>query len=321
MLHIATDPEELAREEGLPLPNMLALLEEIRRDLFIARERRVRPGRDEKILCSWNGLMMRSLAEAGLALGRSDYVEAAIHCAEFIDDNLMGNGGLLHTWKDGKAKIGGFLEDYAMLAEGLLYLHQATLERCRLERASSLVEVMADRFWDTVRETFFDVSLDQPAFLVRPRGVFDGATPSSSSTATFDSLRLSRLTGEAKYEIIANTSLRSQAAEMGHHPLGFGYWLSALDFYLSPVKEIAIVGPPQDPRTRELVRVVFERYLPNRVLVGADPAETRLPETVALLQGRSMVDGLPTAYVCERFTCLSPVNDPGALRVQLFGTP
>ncbi len=314
VLHLALEPAVLARNGNASLSEMLALLEDMRQDLFNEREQRIKPGRDEKILTNWNGLMMRCFAEAGATFGRRDYVEAAASCARFLQDNLSDGDGVFHTWKDNQAKVAGFLEDYSVLIEGLQSLHEATLERRWLEWAQSLARVTVDRFWDSAGNQFVDVRLDQPVFLMRPRSVYDGATPSGASAATFACLRLSSITKEARYEAVAMSALRSQASVIGERPLGSGYWLSALDFHLGPVRQVAIVGPPLDPRTEELVGVVFERYRPNHVLVGSDPTEVSLPGTAALLQDKNMTDGLPTAFVCEGFRCGKPASSTAALR-------
>ena len=286
--------------------------------LLAARNERVAPGLDDKVLTSWNGLAMRAFAEAGGALGRPDYVEKANINAKFILDSLVRDGRLLRTYRNGEAKLNGYLEDYAFLIDGLLALHEATLDGRWLDESISLGEAMVDLFWEESEGRFYDTGRDHEELVLRPRDYTDNATPCGSSMAADVLLRLAVVTGDSEHQRRAVTSLRSVRELMSRFPTGAGHWLGALDFYLSTPKEIAIVGGAGEAGTDALLTEVSRRYLPNRVLVGSagsGPAETR--SGVPLLEDRDRVDGKPTAYVCENYACSLPVTEPAALAAQL----
>ena len=286
--------------------------------LLAARNERVAPGLDDKVLTSWNGLAMRAFAEAGGALGRPDYVEKANINAKFILDSLVRDGRLLRTYRNGEAKLNGYLEDYAFLIDGLLALHEATLDGRWLDESISLGEAMVDLFWEESEGRFYDTGRDHEELVLRPRDYTDNATPCGSSMAADVLLRLAVVTGDSEHQRRAVTSLRSVRELMSRFPTGAGHWLGALDFYLSTPKEIAIVGGAGDAETNALLSEVSRRYLPNRVLVGSagnGTAEAR--SGVPLLEDRDRVDGKPTAYVCENYACSLPVTEPAELAAQL----
>ncbi|HEY8489846.1 MAG TPA: thioredoxin domain-containing protein, partial [Dehalococcoidia bacterium] len=316
ILHVPRDEGDVAAELGLPVEELLAMVEEARPRLLAARDRRVRPGLDDKVLTAWNGLMLRALAECGAALERPEWLEAARRNADFLLRELVRDGRLLRTWKDGRASaIKGYLEDHAFLAEGLITLYEATFERRWLDEAARLADTMIDLFWSGSEEIFYDTGRDQERLLVRPRDIFDNATPCGSSAAAMALLRLARLTGEERYVPYAEQSLRSVRDFLAQIPSGFAYWLAALDFYLSPPKELVLVGPPEDPAMTAMRRVAYGRYAPNRVTAGAPGPVTERP--LPLLAGRGLEGGRPTAYVCENYACLLPVTSADALREQL----
>ena len=286
--------------------------------LLAARNERVAPGLDDKVLTSWNGLAMRAFAEAGGALGRPDYLAKANINAKFLLDNLVRDGRLLRTYRNAEAKLNGYLEDYAFLIDGLLVLHEATLDGRWLDESITLGEAMVDLFWEESEGRFYDTGRDHEELVLRPRDYTDNATPCGSSMAADVLLRLAVVTGDSEHRRRAVTSLRSVRELMSRFPTGAGHWLGALDFYLSTPKEIAIVGGAGDAGTDALLSEVSRRYLPNRVLVGSagsGPAETR--SGVPLLEDRDRVDGKPTAYVCENYACSLPVTEPAELAAQL----
>jgi uncharacterized protein YyaL (SSP411 family) len=299
---------------GQPDPEALAPL---RQRLLAARAARVRPGRDDKVLAGWNGLACRALAEAGRALGRRDYVAAAVRNAEFLLGSMRRDGRLLRTWKAGQARLKGYLEDHAMVSAALLDVYEATFERRWLDAARALADATLALFWDETLEGFYDTGHDHEPLIVRPRNLFDNAVPSGTSVAIETLLRLAVLTGEAIYEARALAALRPLADLMGRHPSGFGRFLCALDFHLGPKVEVALVTPGRDGDVESLGPEVFGRYLPNRVVVGATDGDTPAAAGIPLLEGRGVVDGKPTAYVCRNYACELPVTDAAALGRQL----
>jgi hypothetical protein len=300
---------------GEPDPQRIA---GARQRLGQARERRVRPGRDDKVLVAWNALACRAFAEAGRALGREDYVAAAVGNAEFVLSGMRERGRLLRTWKSGRARLNGYLEDYAMLAAALLEVYQATLDRRWLDEARRLGDGMLELFWDPDIAGFYDTGTDHEQLIVRPRNLFDNAVPCGSSVAVETLLRLRVLTGEADYETKALAALRPMADLLSRYPAGFGRFLSALDFHLGPVLEIALLDGPRGGLPA-LLAEVHSRYLPNRVLAGARDGDRAAAAAIPLLEGRGAVEGRATAYVCRNYTCDLPVTEPAALGRQLDG--
>ena len=299
---------------GEPQPERIAAA---RRRLFEARERRVHPGRDDKVLAAWNGLACRAFAEAGRALGRADYIAAATRNAEFVLREMRADGRLLRTWKGGRAKLKGYLEDYAMVAAALVELYQATLERRWLDAARGLADDMLRLFWDDGVQGFYDTGADHEPLIVRPRNLYDNAVPCGSSVAIETLLRLAVLTGEATYESRALAALRPMADLMGRHPTAFGRFLCALDFNLGPRVEVALVGPAGGDGLEPMAAEVFGRYLPNLVIAGSRAGDAAAARGLPLLEGRAAVDGKPTAYVCRNYACELPVTDRQALARQL----
>jgi uncharacterized protein YyaL (SSP411 family) len=287
-----------------------AALPEIRRQLFQARADRVRPGLDEKRLTSWNALMVSALAEAGAVLGRDDYTQAALACASFILSELrQPHGGLLRTWKDGRARIDGYLEDYAFVLEALITLYESTLEPRFYHEAARTADALIERFGDPEKGGFFTTAADRTRLPVRRKDLEDSPIPSGNSAAAFGLLRLARLSGEQRYEQAALGALHLLFPLAVRHPLAFGHLLRAADFHLAAVQEVAIVGEAAE--AQPLLSVVRERYRPHVVLAGG------AADGVPLLQGRETVDGRAAAYVCQHFACRAPVTSPEELEAAL----
>jgi uncharacterized protein len=283
-------------------------LGEIKQRLRAAREQRVWPGLDDKRLTSWNALMIAALADAGAALERPDYTDAAVACAEFLwRDMRDSDGRLLRTYNRGQARLSGYLEDHAFLLEALLTLYETTFDPRWFAAARELADTILARFSDSERGGFFATADDHEALVARRKELEDTPIPAGASAAAFGLLRLAALTGEHRYEEAALGVLRLLHAIAPQHPTAFGHVLQALDFHLAAVKEIAIVGPDAEP----LERVVRGEFRPHVVVAGG-PADG-----VPLLQGREPVDGRAAAYVCVRFACLRPVTEPAELAALL----
>ncbi len=297
-----------------------AAREEIRRRLYEARSRRVRPGTDDKRLTGWNALMISALAEAGAVLGDREYLEAARSAAAFLLTELRdADGRLLRSWKEGEAKIPAFLEDHAFLLDALLTLYESSFEVRWYHEALAVAGELVERFEDPERGGFFTTAEDQDELPVRRKDLEDSPIPSGNSAAAFALLRLALLSGEGGYERHALGVLRLLFPLAARHPLAFTHLLRAADFYLAPVREVAIVGPAEEADA--LLRVVRERFRPHLVLAGAgDMAAAQDGASgVPLLEGREPVDGHAAAYVCEHFICQAPVLTPEALAAALTG--
>jgi uncharacterized protein YyaL (SSP411 family) len=316
ILHVPREPAEVAAELGLAVAALEERLAASRAKLRAVRARRVRPGRDEKIITSWNGLMLRAFAEAARYLGRDDYRQIAVRNAAFVLGVARRGDRLWHTWKDGIVKGQGFLEDYAYLADGLLALYETTFDERWFVEAQALAAVMVEHFHDDRNGGFFDTSDEHEALIARPKDYFDNATPSGNAVAADVLLRLYALTGDALYERLAVEVLRLLRDAMQRYPLGFGRALAALDRYLGPQRELAIIGEPQSADTQALLAVAYERYRPNLVVAAGPPSAAGPDATVPLLANRPQRDGRATAYLCTGFHCETPTTSPDELAAQ-----
>ncbi|MGZ5332974.1 MAG: thioredoxin domain-containing protein [Solirubrobacterales bacterium] len=287
-----------------------AELDDARAALLERREQRVRPGLDDKRICSWNALMISALAEAGAVLGRDDYLEAARSCADFVLGTLRdGEGRLLRTYKDGEARILAYLEDHAFLLEALLALYEASFEQPPFKAARETAEAMVERFADPEQGGFFTTASDAEQLIARRKDLADHPIPSGNSSAAVGLLRLAELSGEHDYAARADGVLRLLTPTAVRHPEGFGHLLLALDFQLSPVREVALAGN----QLGELAAAVRKRHRPRVVLAGGPEGTTEPP----LMRDRKTVDGHPAAYVCENFACKQPVTGPAELAIAL----
>jgi uncharacterized protein YyaL (SSP411 family) len=279
-------------------------LDDWRRRLYEVRSERVWPGLDDKRLTSWNALMISALAEAGAVLERPDYLEAATGAAGFVLESLRDEQGrLLRTWKDGRGRLNAYLEDHAFLLEALITLYESSFDPRWFAEARALADTTIERFGDEQHGGFFETSSDHERLLARRKDLEDHPIPSGNASAAYGLLRLGALTGDHRYEDWAVGVLRLLHELAGQHPHGFGHLLQALDFHLSAVKEVALVGDDLQP----FERVVRGAFRPHLVVAGG------APDGVPLLAGRPPVDGRPAAYVCERFACKAPVTEPQEL--------
>ncbi len=318
---VASD-DELATRHSMSVEEVHELLANSRQTLLEAREGRVRPFRDEKILTGWNGLLLRAIAEAAGALGREDYRAAAEKQAMFLVETMRTpEGRLLRTYKDGEARISAYLEDHANLANGLLSLFELTFDRRWLDEAVSIADSIIELFWDDEASIFYDIGSDAESLVVRPRTVLDNATPSGGAAATELLLRLNALTGNGNYHAIAEKSLRSVHMYMSRYPAAVGHWLAALDFAIGSTKEIALIGDTAADDMGELLGALNTRFMPNKIVVAATPDEAFEWGDLPVLEGRSMINDTATAYVCENYICMLPVTTVEAFLEQLDAPP
>jgi len=321
ILWLPRDIDEVAGDLEMSAEEVLAVVERSRPKLYNERATRVPPGLDDKILVSWNAMMLTAFAEAGAAFDRPEWIARARNNAAFLLDNLFDGPRLLRTWKassdskKGAAKIPGYLEDYASLGGALITLYESTFEQRWLDESRQLTDRMIDLFWDESSDVFYDTGTDASDLFTRPRDVFDNAIPCGGSSAANLLLRLATHTGDMSYRTAAENTLRSVREYIEKIGSGFGGWLSALDYYLSSPKEIVVMGDSQDAATKALLREVHNRYIPNRVVTGADAPVK--PAPTPLLEARALVNNAPTAYVCENYACQLPVTDPSTLAAQL----
>lgn len=319
ILNLQHPVSEVARVMGMSADQMEAIIDQARAKLFAVREQRVKPGLDDKVLTAWNGMMLRAFVVASQAFGRPDYLEVARQNADFLLRSLRREDGrVLRTWKDGRANtILGYLEDYAHLVDGLLALYSATGESRWLRESMSLTDAALLLFWDDEAQIFYDTANDAENLVVRPRDISDNATPSGNSTFVSVLLRLANLTGRDLYRERAELVLTSLAGSLAQFPMGFGRMLTALDDMLHASQEVVIVGDPDQADTQALWAVFNQRYRPYALAVPLGPNEQSAQALTPLLEGRSMLDGKATAYVCQNFACQLPVTSPEDLKRQL----
>ena len=314
ILFVRTDPSGAARRAGVDEETLYAVLARARRILYDARAKRVWPGRDEKILASWNGLMLRGVATAARAFDRKDFRELAVRNAEFLAREMVKNGRVMRSHKEGVTRIGGFLEDHSAVALGFLGVYELTFDHRWVERAREIARAMIEWFWDDTVGAFFDTASDAEQLIARPREVGDNATPSGTSLAVELLFHLSELEHDSDYRRRAAFTLESLSEMMTRYPTGFGHLLGCADTEVNGAIEVALIGDTRSAPFKVLERVVAGQYVPSLVLAGGSPTAS---SPVKLLNDRPLVDDKPAAYVCRAYTCDKPVTEPAALSAQL----
>ena len=283
------------------------LIAEAKAKLFSEREKRIKPFRDEKILTAWNGLMLSGLAEAIKISRKPAYIDAVQGTIEFIFTKLFRDGLLLHTYKDGQAKLLGYLDDYAFVAVGLLDCYEALFDPAMLSRVIELSEIMLREFSDEQDGAFYYIGNSHEKLISRAKPIFDASVPSGNAMATQLLLRLYHMTGDERYRRQAEKILRAYYEAMASQPFGFAHLLCALDCYLEKAKEVVVVGELEDERVVDLLGKIHSVYQPNLTIQLARSSEP-LENISPLLRGKGQVGGQPTVYVCHNFTCSAPVT-------------
>ena len=319
VLHREMDDATLAARFGLNLEAVSAKLAESHSKLLTTRSLRIRPATDDKVLTSWNGLMLSAFAEAarvfaGTSPRSSNYHTVATRSAEFLLSELRPNGKLRRAWRDGKTTNAVFLEDYAALILGLLELYQTDFDNRWFSSAKDIADEMIERFSDP-EGGFFDTPNDGEKLLIRPKDIQDNATPSGNSLACEALIKLAAFTGEGKYSDIAEKSLTLISTFVLRYPLGFAKWLSAAENAVGGTKQVAVVGEAQDESFQGMLHVLRAEYRPG--VITAASSHPIKKESPALLHNRTMLEGKPTAYVCEGFICKLPTTEIQTLTEQL----
>jgi hypothetical protein len=293
--------------------------------LFAVREQREKPFRDEKILTSWNGLMLAGMVQAYNVLGDAAALQAVHDTITFLHGHMLHDGRLLSVYKDGQAKLNGYLDDYAFLSAALLDAFEATFTPAYFDLAQRLIDTLLEEFWDPEQGGFFFTGKSHEALIERTKSVYDQAIPSGTSVATRTLLRLYHYTGKADYLQRAEQVLHLARRHMEQQPFGVGSLLTTLDFYVRKPQEIVLIGTPDAEDTQAMLRALHQQYIPDKILFQIDPQQVTaalaaLPLLRDMLAGKAQVDGKATVYVCHNFTCSLPVTDPEALTA-LFAQP
>ena len=310
VLQRALDDASLAARFKIDPDTVLTKLADCHSRLLSVRATRTRPGTDDKVLTSWNGLMLATIAETARVIDESDfqseYTQLATRNAEFLLKELRPSGKLKHSWRDGKTTNEVFLEDYAALILGLLELYQTDFNNKWFAPAKELADEMIELFEDP-NGGFYDTSKNGEVLLLRPKDVQDNATPSGNALACETLLKLAEFTGEGKYRDLAESSVRLITGMATRYPTAFGRWLSAADTALGDTKQVAVVyeaGGRDD--AEKLIRAVQSQFRPNTIVAAS--AYPPYEDAPALLKDRPLKDGKPTVYVCEGFVCKNPVT-------------
>jgi uncharacterized protein YyaL (SSP411 family) len=311
-LNIASSLEKISELYGIPVKDLERLLEEGRKRLLGERDKRVKPRRDEKILTSWNGLMISSFVDGFKVTGNEQYLKGAEEAARFILQKMRKEDHLMRVFNQGKCHVKGYSEDYALFIQALIDLYEATFEIGWLKEAVHLNERMIQQFWDERDGGFFFTGKENEVLIARSKNPYDNATPSSNSVAVFNLIRLGYLTGDESLKRKSEKILHLFYNFLSEHPSGFSHMLSGLSFFFGP-EEIGIIGPKDDPMTRSMLREIYLAYLPNKILSLKDPQVPIEGKWFPFLIGKG-AEEVPTAFVCKNFTCFPPVRDERELK-------
>ena len=307
ILQVQVPSDVFARKLQMEVEELETLLADGKRKLFDERETRIKPGLDDKILTSWNGIMIRGMAMGYQLTGKPEYLEACEKSAEFVLTTLsQENGLLLRTYRAGKSHLNAYLEDYAYFIAGLIALYEASFEPRWLTEAERLAHIMIDQFGDDAGDGFFFTGKAHETLIVQSKSAYDGATPSGASMAIHSLLRLAKHLDNPEFHDKAVETLLLYFHQMEGMPSGSGQLLCELAFLLSTPKEIAIVGKKGDAQTDAMLAALHGVYQPNKIVALSESADG---QTLPLLANKPQVDSTATAYVCENYVCQAPTTD------------
>ena len=311
-LNIASSLEKIAGLYGMTVQVLEKMLEEGREKLFTERRKRVRPHRDEKILTSWNGLMISGFTDGFRITGNGRYLDGAKEAARFILEKMVKDGLVMRVFNKGQCRVKGYSEDYAFFIQALIDLYETTFDTVWLKKAVDLNQEMIRQFWDETEGGVFFTGKENETLIVRSKNPYDNVLPSSNSVALFNLVRLGYLTGEETLKQKAEQVLHLFYALLSEHPSRFTHMLSGLSFFFDP-EEIGIIGPRKDSRTQAMIKEINASYLPNKILSLKDPQEPFDEQWFPFLREKGIGVG-PTTFVCRGFTCLPPVKDEKELK-------
>jgi uncharacterized protein len=310
--HVRIDPSLAAARVGVDRDRLTRIIADAKSKLYAVRAKRPWPARDEKILASWNGLMLRGLATAARAFENPEFTKLAERNGEFLFKEMVHKSRVTRSWRKGRAGTSGFLEDYAAVALGFLSLYELTFDTKWVTRANDIANSMITWFWDEQLDAFFDTPSDAEALITRPRDATDNATPSGTSMAVELMLSLSELLHDPEMRRRAEFVLETVATPMIRYPYGFGHMLGAADLSINGAVEVAIAGVPAEKSFQALRHEVSKQFIPSLILAGGAS-----DNGIALMEGRSTTKGKATAYVCRSYSCGEPATTPQMLSSQL----
>lgn len=315
--------EELSKELNIPELDLKDKIESARKNLFDWREDRIHPHKDDKILTSWNGLMIAAFAKGAQVFDNNIYSQAAVNAANFLLETLIdSNGRLLHRYRDGEAEILSYLDDYAFLIWGLLELYEATFNVLYLRTALKLNEELMKHFWDEKDGGFYFTADDGEELITRQKDVYDGAIPSGNSVAMLNLLKIARIKSSNEMAKKAEKIARYFADQVNSTPIAYTQLLCAVDFVIGPSKEIVIAGNSQTEDTIEMIRIIRREFIPNKIVIlrPAEEESPKIDEFAESFKFQNSIDGKATAYICENYACKSPTTDIKEMRELLNST-
>jgi hypothetical protein len=318
VLHRPLPDTELAQQFGISLEQLQKTLTAARHQLKAARESRIRPHRDEKIITAWNGLMISAMVRGAQVLGLEKYQAAAKQCAGFILSQTAPHRGLPHLCPAESTTPTGFLDDYAFFTAGLLDLFETDFDPGWLSAALQLTDELERKFYDPQQGGYFFTADDHEQLIVRPKNFFDHAIPSGGSMVVHNLLRLHRFTEQTLYQERAQDLLSRLQDLLSQHPRGLGNMLAAQEEFLAPALDLTLVGNPADEVIRAMLNIIYRHYLPHRRLMLKNPQDFHtLASLVPAVNHYDLIDDRPTAFVCQGFTCQEPVHTPDDLKATL----
>jgi uncharacterized protein YyaL (SSP411 family) len=316
ILHMTDEIVEIAQKYGLTEDEVNAKIEKIRSDLLAEREKRIRPGLDDKILTDWNGMMIASLAKAGRIFGEKKYTEAAEKAANFLLEKMFDGEKLLHRYKDGDAGIDGMFDDYAFLIRALLELYETTFDTNYLKKALELEKITEEKFLDAENGGYYFTSVDAEKLITRKKEIYDGAVPSGNSVMLTNLMKIARITADSKYENRAAGLLKAFSRNIMHSPSAFTMMLSGFDYFLGESAEIIIAGNPESQDTKKILDLVNSKFIPNKVVLLKKPGDSKLEQIAPYTVPYKEIDGA-TAYICRNYACEQPTGNLGAIEKML----
>lgn len=314
VLHVALELEKLASKHNKSINYIANIIDKAKKKLLEVRQKREKPLTDDKILTSWNGLMISTMSYAYQVTGDQKYIDAAINATNFINSNLRKNGSLLRRYREGESMLDGNLEDYSFFVWGLLDLYESTFDISLIDDAIELTESMISKFWDEKSGGFFMNAEAERNTIMPIKEAYDGPVPSGNSVATLNLLRLYHATLNKRFLNIAERTFKSFLKEIRSYPSNYTLMLCGIDFYLGPVKEIVILGRLGSGDTNKILTELRKRFVPRKVVLFSDSAEiTKYSMKLPIIEGKSQIDKKATVYVCENYRCEQPITNPSQL--------
>lgn len=321
ILHLSKTLPELAADLKLPADEIRRRIGDAKTKLFAAREKRVHPGKDDKVLADWNGLMIAALAKGAQAFDLPEYADAACRAADFILLRMRGQDGrLYHRYREGEPAVMAFLDDHAFLVWGLIELYEATFDVAYLRAALEITDKMIEHFWDKENHGLYFTADDAEELIFRKKEIYDGAVPSGNSVAMLNLLRLGRMTANAGFEEIAEQIGRAFSGTILQAPMAYTQMMAALDFAFGPTSEVVIAGEKDASDTNAMLSALRREFIPSKVVILRPIEDSKITDFAEFTGNLTSIDGRATAYVCRNYSCRFPVTDAGNM-LELLKAP